>query len=116
MHESSRKIFYVYIMASGPRGVLYTGMTSDLPRRAWEHRDRLREGSTRRYWVDRLVYFEHHDDAAVAARRERSVKRWPRAWKIALTREATRPGATSSPRPWQTEGTTGRHHDNVPVP
>jgi putative endonuclease len=84
MHESSRKIFYVYIMASGPRGVLYTGMTSDLPRRAWEHRDRLREGFTRRYWVDRLVYFEHHDDAAVAARRERSVKRWPRAWKIAL--------------------------------
>ena len=87
MHERPAKHFHVYIMASGPRGVLYTGMTSDLPRRAWEHRERLREGFTKRYWVDRLVYFERHEDATFAARRERAMKRWPRAWKIALIEE-----------------------------
>jgi putative endonuclease len=82
MHESPANDFYVYIMASGPRGVLYTGMMSDLPRRAWEFATACARASPRRYWVDRLVYFEHHDDAAVAARRERSMKRWPRAWLV----------------------------------
>ena len=78
------KQFFVYIMANGPRGVLYIGMTSDLPGRAWEHRERLLKGFTKRYGVDRLVYFEPHDDAYIAAQRERAMKRWRRDWKIEL--------------------------------
>jgi len=64
--------------------VLYIGMTSDLAGRITEHRERLLDGFTKKYGVDRLVYFEEHDDAATAARRERSMKRWRRDWKIEL--------------------------------
>ncbi len=78
------KQFFVYIMANGPRGVLYIGMTSDLAGRAWEHRERLLKGFTKRYGVDRLVYLEPHDDADIAAQRERAMKRWRRDWKIEL--------------------------------
>ncbi len=78
------KWFWVYMLASNPRGVLYVGMTSDLPGRISEHRDRIQSGVTTRYNVDRLVYFERHDEAADAARRERAMKRWRRQWKIAL--------------------------------
>lgn len=84
MSETPAKAFYVYILASGPRGVLYVGMTSTLADRAWEHRERVLDGFTRRYWVGRLVYFEQHEDAGVAAKRERALKRWRRDWKIAL--------------------------------
>jgi putative endonuclease len=80
MHERPRKLYWVYIMASRPRGILYVGMTSDRPGRAWQHRERVMEGFTKRYWVGRLVYFE----ASVAAQRERVIKRWRRDWKIAL--------------------------------
>jgi len=78
------KLFFVYIMASGPRGVLYVGLTSDMAGRAWEHRERLFKGFTKRYGVDRLVYFERHDEAAAAAQREHAIKRWRRDWKIEL--------------------------------
>jgi len=61
------KTYWVYIMASGPRGVLHVGLTSDLPRRALEHRERMLEGFTQRYGVDRLVCFEAHGEAEVAA-------------------------------------------------
>jgi putative endonuclease len=84
MRDRPPKTFHVYIMASKPRGVLYVGMTSDLAGHAWKHRERVLEGFTKRYWVDRLVYFERHDDASVAARRERTMKRWRRDWKIEL--------------------------------
>ncbi len=84
MKEMRTKVFYVYITASGPRGVLYVGMTSDLAGRAWQHRNRVMDGFTKRYWVDRLVYFEHHETADSAARRERALKRWRRDWKIEL--------------------------------
>ena len=78
------KQFFVYITANGPRGVLYIGMTSDLAGRTWEHRERLLKGFTKRYGVDRLVCFEPHDDASIAAQRERAMKRWRRDWKIEL--------------------------------
>lgn len=78
------KTYWVYITASKPRVVLYVGLTSDLAGRTWEHRERVVEGFTRRYWVDRLVNIEAHDDAAAAAKRERSLKRWRRDWKIEL--------------------------------
>lgn len=84
MAKQEAKTYWVYITASKPRGVLYVGMTSDLAGRAWQHGERLRDGFTKRYWVSRLVYFEAHDDATTAARRERSMKRWRRDWKIEL--------------------------------
>jgi putative endonuclease len=76
------KDFYVYITASKLRGVLYVGMTSDLPGRAYEHRERIVDGFTKRYRVGRLVYFERHDTADSAQRREYLMKRWRRDWKI----------------------------------
>jgi putative endonuclease len=84
MYDRPERVFHVYIMASKPRGVLYVGMTSGLAGRAWKHRERVLECFTKRYWVDRLVYFERHDDARVAARRERAMKRWRRDWRIEL--------------------------------
>ncbi len=84
MQDVFAKVYWVYIMASGPRGVLYVGMTSDLSGRSWEHRQKMLDGFTKRYGVVRLVYFEPHDDAALAARRERAMKRWRRDWKIEL--------------------------------
>ena len=84
MHERPAKEFYVYITASGPRGVLYVGMTSDLSGRVWEHRGRVLDGFTKRYWAGRLVYFERHENASIAVKRERAMKRWRRDWKIEL--------------------------------
>ena len=84
MYEMRCNLYWVYIMASRPRGVLYVGMTSDRPGRAWQHRERVLEGFTKRYWVGRLVFFEGYEEASVAARRERALKRWRRAWKIEL--------------------------------
>ncbi len=78
------KEFWVYIMASGPRGVLYVGMTSDLVGRAEEHRERLIDGFTKRYGVDRLVWYERHTEPEAALGRERAIKRWRRDWKIEL--------------------------------
>ena len=91
MLQQEARTYWVYMTASGPRGVIYVGMTSDLAGRAWEHRERVREGFTKRYWVDRLVYFETHDDAKTAEQRERSMKRWRRDWKIQLI-EKNNPG------------------------
>lgn len=74
----------VYILASRHNGTLYTGVTSDLIRRVWEHRNDLVEGFTTRYRVHRLVYFELHDDMRQAIQREKQIKKWNRAWKIEL--------------------------------
>lgn len=84
------RIYWVYIMTNEARGVLYVGMSSDLARRAHEHRERCLEGFTKRYGVDRLVYYEAHPEAEFAARRERAMKRWRRDWKIELV-ERTNP-------------------------
>ena len=74
----------VYILASKRNGTLYVGCTSNLPKRIWEHRNRVVPGFTTRYSVHRLVYVEAHDDMLNAVTREKRLKRWPRAWKIAL--------------------------------
>ena len=84
MDGKLRKIFFVYITTSKPRGVLYVGMTSDLPKRAWQHREKVIEGFTSKYWAGRLVYYERHDTAASAVKREQLMKRWRRDWKIQL--------------------------------
>jgi putative endonuclease len=74
----------VYILASRRNGTLYIGVTTDLARRAFEHKSHAVPGFTQRYSVDRLVYVEFHDDVAEAILREKQLKRWKRAWKIAL--------------------------------
>ncbi len=76
--------YWVYIMASAPGGTLYVGVTNDLIRRAYEHRNGLVAGFTRKYQVKRLVYFEAHDSIVAAIQREKNIKHWPREWKIYL--------------------------------
>ena len=76
--------FYVYILASRRNGTLYIGVTSDLHRRMEEHRSGAVPGFTRRYGVTMLVWFEVHDTLETARQRERTMKCWKRAWKIAL--------------------------------
>ena len=80
------KSYWVYILASRPRGTLYVGMTNDLIRRAFEHREGLAEGFSRHYGVKMLVYYEQHATALAAIQREKNIKRWSRAWKIDLIR------------------------------
>ena len=75
---------YVYILASKTHGVLYIGVTSNLPRRIWEHREDLVEGFTRRYGVKRLVYTEAYDRIEDAIAREKAMKKWNRLWKLDL--------------------------------
>jgi putative endonuclease len=76
--------YYVYILASRPQGTLYIGVTNDLIRRTYEHREGLVDGFTKRHNVKTLVYYELHDSIERAIQRERTMKHWSRAWKIAL--------------------------------
>jgi putative endonuclease len=76
--------FFVYILASKRNGTLYIGVTNQLARRLSEHKAKLVPGFTRKYGVDQLVYFEAFDSILEARAREHSLKRWRRAWKIAL--------------------------------
>jgi len=76
--------YYVYILASQRNGTLYVGVTNDLIRRGHEHRHKLAEGFTAKYGVDRLVWFESTDSIEAAITREKQLKHWNRAWKIAL--------------------------------
>ena len=81
------KSFYVYIMASGRNGTLYVGSTSDLIKRAWEHKNKVIPGFTARYNVHILVYYEVHETYVEAARREKRFKNWCRQWKLNLIEE-----------------------------
>jgi putative endonuclease len=81
------RTFYVYILASKLGGTLYIGVTNDLIRRIAEHKAKLAEGFTRKYGVDRLVYFECFEDIEAAIHREKRLKKWPREWKIKLIEE-----------------------------
>ena len=80
--------YFVYIMASRRKGTLYVGVTNDLLRRAQEHREGLVPGFTSEYGVHLLVYFEAHDEIAVAISRERQIKRWRRQRKFELIEAA----------------------------
>ena len=75
---------FVYMMASRRNGTLYTGVTTNLLRRVWEHCEGVLEGFTKAYDVKRLVWFEQHASIHDAIAREKSIKRWRRAWKMAL--------------------------------
>ena len=74
----------VYILASRPYGTLYIGITSDLPKRLWQHQQGLVEGFTKTYAVHRLVWYEFHVEINSAIQREKRLKKWNRAWKLRL--------------------------------
>jgi putative endonuclease len=78
---------YTYILASKKGGTLYCGVTRDLPRRIWEHREGITGGFTSRYGAKRLVWYEEFPWVIDAIKREKAIKSWPRAWKIALIEE-----------------------------
>lgn len=74
----------VYILASKRNGTLYIGVTSDLQKRVWEHKNGITGGFTEKYQVKNLVYFEMHNDMREAIQREKLIKKWNRVWKIEL--------------------------------
>ncbi len=78
------KSYWIYMLASQKNGTLYIGVTSDLIRRVYEHRNHLLEGFTKEYDVSRLVYYEEYDDIGLALTREKQLKKWNRAWKLKL--------------------------------
>jgi putative endonuclease len=75
---------YVYIMANKRYGTIYVGVTSDIARRVWEHKNDILPGFTSRYQLHALVYYEAGDSIEDAIQREKTIKHWPRRWKIAL--------------------------------
>jgi putative endonuclease len=79
--------YYVYLLASRKYGTLYVGVTSDLIRRVYEHKSKAVRGFTAKYGVDRLVWFECHDDPSSSIAREKEIKKWRRDWKISLIEE-----------------------------
>lgn len=85
------KQYYVYILASKRNGTLYTGMTSNLIKRVWHHKNKLTPGFTEKYEVTNLIYYEIHEDPIEAITREKQLKKWNRAWKMKLI-EAENPG------------------------
>ena len=79
--------FFVYILSNRRRGVLYVGLTNDLIRRLSEHKAKLVPGFTKTYGIVMLVYYEEYSSILEARAREATLKRWRRAWKIALIDE-----------------------------
>ncbi|KAA0693417.1 GIY-YIG nuclease family protein [Halopseudomonas laoshanensis] len=77
----------VYMMASGIQGTLYIGVTSNLVQRVWQHREGVADGFTERFGVKRLVWYEMHETMQAAIGREKSLKKWNRAWKVRLIEE-----------------------------
>lgn len=85
------KQYCVYILTNKKYGVLYTGVTSNLPGRVWQHREKVADGFTKDYNLHQLVYYEVHDTPQAAILREKQIKRWKREWKINLI-EKMNPG------------------------
>jgi putative endonuclease len=79
--------YYVYLLASRKHGTLYVGVTNDLVRRVYQHKNKIIRGFTTRYGVDRLVWYECYDDPTNAITREKELKKWRRDWKIRLIEE-----------------------------
>ena len=87
IHESDIGVMllgFVYFMTNRPNGILYVGVTNNVGRRAWEHREGLVPGFTKRYGLKRLVYVEEFEDIREAIKREKRIKTWLRAWKTRL--------------------------------
>ena len=81
------KQFCVYILASQKNGTLYIGVTSELAKRIWQHKNKQADGFTKKYGVTKLVYYEVHENAEPAIQREKQIKKWNRKWKIELIEE-----------------------------
>ncbi|HYH74525.1 MAG TPA: GIY-YIG nuclease family protein [Candidatus Saccharimonadales bacterium] len=79
---------YTYILASKRNGTLYTGVTSDLTERVWQHKEDAVKGFTSKYAVHLLVWYEEHETIEDAIEREKQLKRWHRAWKLSLIEES----------------------------
>jgi len=75
---------FVYLLASGRRGTLYVGVTNDLLKRVWQHKQGLVEGFTKRYGIKTLVWYEQTDSIESAMTREKQIKKWNRDWKVEL--------------------------------
>lgn len=84
MHKYS----YVYLLASDRNGTLYVGVTSDLIKRVWEHRNKFVDGFSKQHNIDKLVWFEQHESIEAAIIREKQIKKWNRAWKIRIIEAA----------------------------
>jgi putative endonuclease len=78
------KTYYVYILASNKNGTLYIGITNDLERRVYEHKNHLVKGFTEKYHVHKLVWYESTNSIEAALTREKQIKKWKRAWKVKL--------------------------------
>ena len=76
--------YWVYLLTNSPRSTLYVGVTNDLVRRVYEHREGLVKGFTQRYGLKMLVHFEQYDTPYEAIQREENIKHWPRLWKLQL--------------------------------
>ena len=88
---------WVYILTNRPNGTLYVGVTDNLARRVWEHREGVVEGFTKRYGLKRLVYAEHHGDIRLARQREHNIKHYPRVWKVRLIGQQPELGGSLRP-------------------
>jgi len=88
----------VYMMANRKNGTIYIGVTSDLVKRVWEHREGVVHGFTKKYGCKTLVWYEAHEDLQQARQRELQMKEWKRAWKIRLIEENNLDWTTSIPR------------------
>jgi putative endonuclease len=80
-------MYWVYMLASRKHGTLYIGVTNDLIRRVYQHKEKILKGFTKEYSVVRLVWYETHDDIVAAIEREKKLKKWRREWKINLIEE-----------------------------
>ncbi len=79
--------YWVYILASKRNGTLYVGVTGDLSRRIYEHKEKLTDGFTKKYNINQLIYIEEFQDITEAIHREKCLKKWNRAWKLRLIEE-----------------------------
>ena len=77
----------VYILANKRNGTLYVGVTSDLPKRIWEHKSKVVEGFTKKYGIDKLVWYETGHTMESAIQRENAIKKWTREWKLRIIEE-----------------------------
>jgi len=82
MPLGSRNMYFVYIMTNKAFGTLYIGVTNDLIRRVYEHKEKFVKGFTKKHCLDKLVYYEIYDDIETAIRREKAMKKWNRNWKL----------------------------------
>ncbi len=85
MHEKQP---CVYLLASQRNGTLYVGVTSNLVKRVWEHKEKLADGFTKKYTINQLVWYEVHETMESAISREKAIKEWKRLWKLRLIEEA----------------------------